>query len=163
MQTTTLQAAAIIGGKRYPAGHAVTATPKAIETGIKRAARADLRAQITAHVGDTQSLLGTHADVLGLLFVHMLADVIAITENVGNAAQRRRLEIMKDIAGDVDVAALAQDALARITNSEAVLTAQVKGLQSVVDEALTRSTQTAKVLSAAYGAQPQNNQEVPND
>ena len=149
MQTTTLQADAIIGGKRYPAGEDVTATPEAIALGIQRAAKADIRAQIEARAGDALSLLGTQADVLGIVLMHTLADVIATSENPGNEAQRRRLEIMQALAGEADLGALAQAALAKVTSGEAILTASLKGLEGVIDETLARSTETAQVLIAA--------------
>lgn len=162
MQTTTLQASAIIGGKRYPAGADVMATPEAIEAGIKRAAKADIRAQIEARAGDALSLLGTQSDVLGIVLMHTLADVIATSENPGNEAQRRRLEIMQGLAPGADLAALAQAALAKITSGEAILTASLKGLEGVIDETLTRSTETAQVLIQASGAQPTGNEETTN-
>lgn len=149
MENITLQADAIIGGRYYPAGTEIMAGPEAVAAGIGRAARQNIRATITAKVGDTPSLLGTQADVLGLVLVHLLADIIAISDDPGNDGQRKRLEIMQGLAGDADIKALAETALARITSGEAILTASLKGLESVIDETLTRSTATAKVLIAA--------------
>jgi hypothetical protein len=149
MQTTTLQADAIIGGKSDPAGADVMATSEAIEAGIARAAKADIRAQIEARAGDALSLLGTQADVLGIVLMHTLADVIATSENPGNEAQRRRLEIMQGLAGDADLGAVAQAALAKVTSGAALLTVSLKGLEGVIDEALAHSTETAQVLIAA--------------
>ncbi|ATF00792.1 hypothetical protein PhaeoP75_01133 [Phaeobacter gallaeciensis] len=162
MQTTKLQADAIIGGKRYPAGVGVTAKPEAIALGIKRAAKADIRAQIEARAGDALSILGTQADVLGIVLMHTLADVIATTENPGNEGQRRRLEIMQALAGEADLGALAQAALAKVTSGEAILTASLKGLEGVIDETLARSTETAQVLIQASGAQSTGNEETTN-
>ncbi|KII14120.1 MULTISPECIES: hypothetical protein [Phaeobacter] len=162
MQTTTLQAAAIIGGKPYPAGTNVTATPEAIEKGIQRAVKATIRQQIEARAGDALSLLGTLSDISGVLLAHVVADVVAISENPGNEAQRRRLDIMQALAGDDDVEALAKDALARLTSGDAVLTSSIKGLPAVLDEVLGRATETAKVLTAALETQPTGQEEIPN-
>ncbi|MFV1530522.1 MULTISPECIES: hypothetical protein [unclassified Phaeobacter] len=151
MQTTTLQAAAIIGGKTYPAGTDVTATPEAIERGIQRAAKASIRKQIEAKAGDALSLLGTLSDVAGVGLAFLLADVAASSENPGDATAARRLEILQGLAGDDDIVALAQTALARLNSGEAKLTASVKGLPAVLDEVLGRSTETANVLAAQKG------------
>jgi len=162
MQTTNLQADAIIGSKRYPTGADVTATPEAIAAGIDRAAKADIRAQIEARAGDTLSLLGTQADVLGIVLMHTLADVIATSENPSNEGQRRRLEIMQTLAGDADIAALAQAALAKVTSGEVVLTASLKGLEGVIDETFARSTETAQVLIQALDIQTTGKEENTN-
>jgi ribosomal 50S subunit-associated protein YjgA (DUF615 family) len=112
-----------------------------------------VRNEIEQVVGDTPSLVGTLADVVGIVLMHTLADVIATSENPSNEGQRRRLEIMQTLAGDADIAALAQAALAKVTSGEAVLTASLKGLEGVIDETLTRSTETAQVLIAATSAE----------
>ncbi|MFV1598673.1 MULTISPECIES: hypothetical protein [unclassified Phaeobacter] len=162
MQTTTLQAAAIIGGKTYPEGAEVTATTQAITAGIAAAAKAGIRKQIEAKAGDALSLLGTLSDVSGVFLVHTLADVIAISEHPGNEAQRRRLEIMQSLAGDQDIEAIARTAFDRLTNGEAVLTSSVKSLPAVLDEVLGRATETAKVLMAAPTQQSAANEEAHN-
>ncbi|WP_282093025.1 hypothetical protein [Epibacterium ulvae] len=149
MEKITLQAPAIIGPKRYPAGSEITATPEAVERGIARAFKADLRSKIQNKAGDALSLLGSLSDIADLFLMHTIADVIAISEHSENDAQRRRLEIMQSLAGDHDVVALAQSTLARIQSGEVMLTADLKGLTSVLDEVLDRSTETAKVLSDA--------------
>ncbi|NKX42525.1 hypothetical protein HGG71_13805 [Rhodobacteraceae bacterium R_SAG2] len=149
MQSKILQAPAIIGGQYYPAGTSLTATDEAIVRGIARAAKVSLRKQIEDRAGDALSLLGTLSDVSGVMLAHVVADVIAISENPGNEGQRRRLEIMQALAGDDDIVALAKDALARISSGDAVLTSSVKGLPAVLDEVLGRATETAAVLRQA--------------
>lgn len=121
-----------------------------------------VRNEIERKVGDTPSLVGTLADAMGIVLVHALADVVAIAESPGNEGQRRRLEIMQQIAGGADIAALATAALGRIASGEIALTASVKGLEGVIDDTLTRSTQTAQVLIAALGALPTGTEETNN-
>jgi|GEM_PF-1481551 len=162
MQTTTLQAVAIIGGKTYPAGTDVTATPEAIAAGIAAAAKLKMRREIETKAGDALSLLGSLSDIADLFLMHTIADVIAISEHPENDAQRRRLEIMQSLAGDHDVVALAQSTLARIQSGEVMLTADLKGLTSVLDEVLDRSTQTAEVLAEMTATSHAANDEVSN-
>lgn len=111
-----------------------------------------VRNEIEQAVGDTPSLVGTLADAMGIVLIHALADVVSISTNPGNDAQRERLEIMNSFAGGADIAAIAQDALAKIASGEVVLTASLKGLEGVVNDTLTRSTETAQVLAAAQSA-----------
>jgi len=117
--------------------------------------RAALRHTIEQKIADTPSLLGTLSDAMGIVMVHAIADIVAASEHSDNAAQRRRLEIMQAIAGDTDIVALAQDTLTKLQAKEYQLTAEAKGLGSVVEETFARSTQTAMLLMDVPDADPE--------
>lgn len=120
------------------------------EANSKLLARATVRAKIDKKVGDTASLVGTVADGAGLLIAIALADVVALSSNTTFAAYRTaKLDTLKALAGDADIAVLASAALAQIQSGDMVLTASLKGLESVINESLTRSTAVAAILSQA--------------
>lgn len=110
----------------------------------------ELRQQIAKDVADTESLLGTVSDATGLLIAIALADVVAMSSNTSFADYRKaKLDTLKLLSGDADIATLAGSALTQIKDGDAVLTASLKGLDNVIDESLTRSTAVATILSQA--------------
>lgn len=109
-----------------------------------------IRSVIAQNVGDTASLVGTVSDTTGLLIAIALADVVALSSNTSFADYRKaKLDTLKLLAGDADIAALAGSALTQIKDGDAVLTASLKGLDNVITESLTRSTAVAIILSQA--------------
>ncbi len=127
-------------------------------------ARADaiieLRRHIAKNVADTESLLGTVSDATGLLIAIALADVVALSSNTSFADYRKaKLDTLKLLAGDADIAALAGGALQQIQSGDVVLTASLKGLENVITESLSRSTAVATIL--AQDAQQQASGENP--
>lgn len=115
--------------------------------------RAKLRAVIGKTVGDTPSILGTVSDAAGLLTAIALSDIAALSSTDSFAAYKaKKIATLGALAGDVDIAALAEAALARIQSGEMILTASIKGLPTVLDETLTRSTKVAKILKESTGA-----------
>jgi len=112
--------------------------------------RDQVRSVIAHNVGDTASLVGTVSDATGLLIAIALADVVALSSNTSFADYRKaKLDTLKLLAGDADIAALAGAALTQIKDGDAVLTASLKGLDNVIGESLTRSTAVATILSQA--------------
>lgn len=147
MQDITLTADAVIANRTFREGMTVTATAEAVERGYREAARLKVRNRITAAAGDTASIVGTQADVVGIILVAVLADIVSLGEHAGNEAQRERLRMMEEVLGD-DVATEAAKALQSIARGDATLTATAtaKGVGAVLDEALERSTKTAAIL-----------------
>lgn len=110
-----------------------------------------LRLRIEQDVGDEKSLLGTQADVMGLLVAGQMARVVALADHASNEAQRQELAALQELAGDADLVQLCRDGLAAIKAGNVVLTASIKGVDNVFAEAFTRSTATAAILVAATG------------
>ncbi len=150
MQDITLQAPAIIGGKRYPAGKTVTATPEAVETGIRRAARQDIRGKISDEVGDTESLLGTTADASAIAILGVAALAVA-AKGAGNYSDFKKalLDMMNALASGNDMASISQAFLDRVQSGEVILPAMAKGVGDVISDIETRSTAVARALVAA--------------
>lgn len=113
------------------------------------AARTAMRARIAEGVGDTPSILGTVADVMGLLVAGQMARTVALADHASNEAQRQELAMLQALAGDADLVQLCRDGLAAIQAGDVVLTAAVKGVENVFAEALARSTATAALLAPA--------------
>lgn len=117
-----------------------------------RDVRKALRREIDAVVGDLPSLIGTQADVVGMLVYGQMVRVVTLADHASNEQQRQELAMLEALAGEeVDLVALCRDALGKIERREVVLTAAVKGVAAVFAEALTRSTQTAALLMQAAG------------
>lgn len=113
--------------------------------------RLRVRADIEANVGDEKSLIGTQADVMGLLVAGQMARVVALADHANNAAQRQELAVLQSLAGDADLVQLCRDGLAAIQGGDVVLTAAVKGVGKVFSEAFARSTATAAILAGISG------------
>lgn len=110
-----------------------------------------VRQRITKNVGDEKSILGTQADVVGLLVAGQMVRVVALADHASNEAQRQELAMLQTLSGEADLVQLCRDGLAAMQAGEVVLTASVKGVDNVFSEALTRSTQTAAILAAVAG------------
>ena len=112
--------------------------------------RETVRVQIADQTGDDKTILGIQADMIGILLAYVLADITSLGDHASNEAQRTRLAIMQALAGaDVDIVALAKSTLAKIQNGDVILTAALKGLPSVIEDALINSTKVANILIAA--------------
>lgn len=108
-----------------------------------------LRHAIEAQVGDDKALLGTLSDVSGALLAFLAIRVICLADHASNEAQRQELDLLKGIAGGVDIVAKCREFLAAVQSGDVVLTAAVKGVDGVLAEAAERSTRTAEVLRQA--------------
>lgn len=128
---------------------ATLAEGKAIIAAIE--SREAVRQVIDKTVGDEKSLLGTQADVIGLLVAGQMARVVALADHASNEAQRQELAALQELAGDADLVQVCRDGLAAIKAGNVVLTASIKGVDNVFAEAFTRSTATATILVAAAG------------
>lgn len=112
--------------------------------------RNTLRSTIGKEVGDAESLLGTVSDAVGLLTVIALADIAALgASNDFASYKKKKLDTLKALAGDVDLAALAGAALGKVQSGDVILTASLKGLPAVLDETLSRSTAVSTILARA--------------
>ena len=114
------------------------------------AQRDKVRATIAANVGDAESILGTVADASGVLVALSLARIsaLAVTKAADlSVAEKAELATVQALAGDIDLAAVAADALAKLNSGDAVLTASVKGLDAVIAESLGRSTAVSNIMS----------------
>lgn len=110
---------------------------------------ANLRSQIAENVADTESLLGTVADASGVLVALSLARISALASVKASdlsVAEKAELATVQALAGDIDLAAVAADALAKLNSGDAVLTASVKGLDAVIGESLERSTAVSNIM-----------------
>lgn len=117
---------------------------------IKNSERLERRARIAREVGDPESILGTQADIIGLLVAISLAQIAALKDvATRDNVQKSMIARIEAIVGtDVDIFALADNALEHIASGEIVLTAAVKGVENVLSEAFERSTKAAAILSA---------------
>lgn len=78
------------------------------------------------------------------------ADIVALENNTTFANYRTaKLAAYAALAGDADIAGLANAALANIQNGDAKLTASLKGIENVINETLARSTAVATILAQA--------------
>lgn len=127
----------------------LTQSPEEVAAAQAEAMRSMLRQQIDRKVGDGPSLLGTQADVMGLLVAGQMARVVALADHASNEAQRQELAMLQALAGEADLVQLCRDGLAAIQAGDVILTASVKGVDNVFAEALARSTATATILAAA--------------
>lgn len=113
------------------------------------AQRDKVRATIAANVGDAESILGTVADASGVLVALSLARISALASTKAadlSVAEKAELATVQTLAGDVDLAVVAAEALGKISAGEAVLTASVKGLDAVIGESLERSTAVSNIM-----------------
>ncbi len=118
-------------------------------------ARDIVRGKISAQVADTSSLLGTQADILGVLLTAMCADIVALADHAGNDCQRKRLELMQAAAGEHDIVVLARETLAKIESGDVKLPVHIKGLPEVVEEVLDRANKTAVILAGGDNEAPE--------
>lgn len=118
--------------------------------------RTELRADIQKNVGDVESNIGVLSDISSLLTAIALADTVALSTSSDFATyKKKKIDTLKALSGGVDLAALSQDALTKIQKGEVVLTASVKGVGNVLQDAFGRSTAAATILarSAAGGTE----------
>ena len=118
---------------------------------MAEAAKSAVRQKITENAGDDKSLIGTQADVLGLLVAGQMARIVALADHASNEAQRQELAALQELAGGADLVQLCRDGLAAIKAGNVVLPASIKGVDNVFSEAFARSTATAAILVAAVG------------
>lgn len=112
------------------------------------AGRNTVRSVIAQNVGDTASIVGTVADGVGLLIAIAVSDVVALSSTTSFADYKKaKMDTLQALAGEADIKVLAADALQKIQSGEVVLTASMKGLESVLAESLDRSTAVAGILS----------------
>jgi len=117
-------------------------------------ARSVVRHEIENQVGDDKSLLGTLSDVSGVLMAAHAARVIALADHDSNEAQRQELDLLKQLAGEVDLVVLCRQFITDVQAGTIKLTASVKGMDAVVAEVAERSTLTADVLAEMAPATP---------
>lgn len=116
-----------------------------------------IREAISNQVADTESILGTTADVTQLNAAAVLALIAAF--KVGDTFPKFRgafmgtIEALVPPADGADVYAQAGAFLAAVQSGEVILTAALKGLPTVINEMGARSTGVAQVLMAASKAQ----------
>ncbi|SEQ60010.1 hypothetical protein SAMN05428995_105257 [Loktanella sp. DSM 29012] len=129
-------------------GYPEAAIAQAEAQAAAAAARAAIRATIDRTVGDTPSIVGTLADVSGILTAGQMVRVVALADHASTAAEQAELDMLKALAGYADLVQICRDGLAALQGGQALLTASAKGIDTVFAEAMTRSTATAAILAA---------------
>lgn len=113
-----------------------------------------IRSAITRDVGDIPSLLGTVSDASGILIALGLSRVAALASAKQadlSVVEKAELATIKAVAGDADIGKVAADALAQLQSGEVILTASLKGINGVIEDAFIRSTGVVNVLKASAG------------
>ena len=124
---------------------------------IKEDPKDNIRAEIAKKTNrDTLSFLGVQADVAGLLVAIQLADMVAIdvASKVDKADKadtfiNTKMAILQSLSPNTNLTEIAAGFLEKIKSGEVVLTASLKGLENVVEEALSDSTIVSKILGKA--------------
>lgn len=110
--------------------------------------RQQVRDLIAKKVGDAESILGTVSDATGVLIVVALSDIVALSSSGSfDEYKKTRLAILSELSGDAEITTLATKALSDLKAGKVVITASIKGLDSVLFESLNRSTQVTTILS----------------
>jgi len=127
---------------------------------IKEDPKENLRTEIAkATQRDTMSFLGVQADIAGLLVAVQLADMVAL--DAASKAEKAdkadtfidtKKAILQSLSPNTNLTEIAAGFLEKIKSGEVVLTASLKGLENVVEEALVDSTIVSKILASSEGA-----------
>ena len=116
--------------------------------------RVIVRQKILKKVGDTESILGTTADVTQLNTAAILSFVLALKASESyEDFQRIFLGSIESLVpakdGEPDIYQQAQAFLSAVETNDIILTASLKGFGAVMNELAARSTGVAKILIAA--------------
>lgn len=141
MITTILDQPALILGKLYRPGEAITVANQAVlDAGIHAASRLPIRDAIEKQAGDTLTLLGTTSDSAQVVLI-AFAELIDKLSDAGSLAE------VRDAAEPH--ADWCRQLLAKVNSGEVVMPFQAKGgIPSVMPEIEQRATRVAKVVTS---------------
>jgi hypothetical protein len=142
MEKITLTEDILIGNQIFEAGRELETTQETVAVGIAAFKKSRLRMQIAQVAGDTESQLGTTADVA-------MAALLGVAHLVVLLSKKGSVDIKSGIAESPVPVALAETFLANVASGAIKVPLLVKGLESVFAEMAGRATATAEVLSVS--------------
>lgn len=157
MIKVTFQHPAVIAGQYYNANTELQlANQEQVEAGYKAAQKHQLRQKIKREIADPESLLGTTSDATAYTLDDTAMDILAVENSANSSYKEQRMSLYEQLHGEGawDRAVIATQSWfdARVAK-QIKLTIDVKGLDNVMSDVATRSTQMTNLLETAAATQ----------